>query len=213
MADLKEFRKLFSEQGLSKAGVNPDPFAQFGLWLDQAWGSGTAEANGMCLSTVCGEGKPSQRTVLMKEYDHSGFVFYTNHNSRKGHQLAESAFVSALFPWIAIHRQIIIEGSVSRVSDKQSEAYFHSRPRDSQIAAWASRQSEVVESRAVIEDQIKEIEQRFGGATIPLPPFWGGYRIKPTRFEFWQGRNHRVHDRIIYLLSESQEWELQRLSP
>ncbi|NKB77039.1 MAG: pyridoxamine 5'-phosphate oxidase [Gammaproteobacteria bacterium] len=214
MSDLKELRQLYSEQGLSQSGVEANPFAQFNIWFDQACASDTAEANGMCLSTVSADGKPSQRTVLMKGYDEKGFVFYTNHDSRKGNQIRNNTSVSALFPWLALHRQIIIEGEVSRVDDETSLAYFHSRPRGSQIGAWASKQSHRLASRAVLEEQIKEVEARFEGQSIPLPEFWGGYRIVPKRFEFWQGRNHRIHDRIIYQwLASELVWQTERLSP
>ncbi|NKB62933.1 MAG: pyridoxamine 5'-phosphate oxidase [Gammaproteobacteria bacterium] len=214
MSDLKELRKLYSEQGLSQKGVDRNPFSQFKIWFDQAVNSDTAEPDGMCLSTISSDGKPSQRTVLMKAYDENGFIFYTNHNSRKGIQLKENTSVSALFPWLALHRQIIIEGEVSRIDDEISLAYFHSRPRGSQIGAWASRQSQRLNSRCELEEQIKAVEERFEGQPIPLPEFWGGYRIKPNRFEFWQGRNHRIHDRIIYHWSESEQaWKVERLSP
>ena len=215
MNDLKALKKQYSDEGINKQSTNEDPFVQFRLWFDQALDSGIAEPNGFCLSTVSSDSKPSVRTVLMKGFDHQGFVFFTNHGSRKGQQLAENPSVSMLFPWYELHRQINIEGEVTRVSDKQSFEYFQSRPKGSQIGAWASRQSEVIENRAALEAQIDNIEQRFGDEEIPLPEFWGGYLIKPRRFEFWQGRTHRLHDRIVYTKNQQNHdnWEVNRLAP
>ncbi|WP_424945902.1 pyridoxamine 5'-phosphate oxidase [Candidatus Spongiihabitans sp.] len=222
MKNLKQLKQQYSDAGISQDGVCKDPVEQFRLWLDQAVDSGLAEAHGFCLATVSEESKPSLRTVLMKSCDHDGLVFYTNHDSRKGRQLAENNQVSALFPWYELHRQINIEGTVTRVSDQLSIEYFKSRPRDSQISAWASRQSETIASRRALEQQQWQIEQKFSGQEIPLPTFWGGYRIKPDRFEFWQGRAHRLHDRILYIKKDSarqdnrhkdDQWEIVRLSP
>ena len=222
MKNVKKLKKQYSDAGISKDNVCKDPVEQFRLWFKQAVDSGIAEPNGFCLSTVSEESKPSQRTVLMKSCDHDGLVFYTNHYSRKGQQLAENNKVSALFPWYELHRQINIEGTVSRVNDQLSREYFKSRPRDSQIGAWASRQSETIASRHVLEQQQQEIEQKFGDQEIPLPTFWGGYRISPERFEFWQGRAHRLHDRILYIKKDNarednprkdKQWEIVRLSP
>lgn len=213
MSDLKALRQQYSDQGLDEQSTAENPFEQFGKWFQQAMDSGMAEANGFSLCTVAADSKPTQRTVLLKYWDAEGFVFYTNHGSRKGRQMMENSSVSMLFPWYALHRQINIEGVVSRVDDNMSEAYFQSRPRGSQVGAWASRQSEVIDSRELLEDQITKIEQRFEGKEkLPLPEFWGGYRVKPTRFEFWQGRTHRLHDRIVYMPAEDR-WEIFRLSP
>ncbi len=217
MKNLKKLKQQYADAGIRQDSVCRDPLDQFRLWFDQALDSGIAEADGFCLSTVSTEGKPSQRTVLMKSYDRDGLVFYSNHHSRKAQQLMQNNQVSALFPWYELHRQIIIEGTVSRVSDQLSRDYFHSRPRESQISAHASRQSETIASRQMLEQQQQEIEQGFANQQIPLPKFWGGYRIKPTRFEFWQGRAHRLHDRILYIKTNSAEndnqWEIIRLSP
>ncbi len=212
MNDLKKLKQLYSDTGISKESVKVDPFEQFKIWYDQAVDSGIAEPNGFSLSTVSNQGKPSQRTVLMKAYDDQGFIFYTNHHSRKGEQLANYNIVSMLFPWYELHRQINIEGTVSRIDDETSLEYFRSRPRGSQIGAWASRQSEEIESRTVLEQQQTEIENRFEGKELPLPSFWGGYRVNPTRYEFWQGRTHRLHDRIVYKRSNN-DWKIVRLSP
>lgn len=212
MKDLKRLKQEYSDAGIDKDRVDPDPIAQFALWFVQAVDSGIAEPNGFSLCTVSARGRPAQRTVLMKSYDDSGFVFYTNHGSRKGRQMMENNRVSMLFPWYELHRQIQIEGEVSRIDDDQSSAYFSSRPRASQMSAWASHQSETVVSRSLLEEQFRSMERKFQDRTIPLPPFWGGYRIKPDRFEFWQGRSHRLHDRIVYRLDQGQ-WKIMRLSP
>ena len=210
--DLKALKQQYSDSGIDKNTVDANPFKQFAVWFDQAVDSGIAEPNGFSLCTVSPESKPTQRTVLMKSYDEKGFVFYTNHHSRKGKQLSENHCVSMLFPWYELHRQINVEGVVSRIDDQRSFEYFNSRPVGSQIGAWASRQSETIESRQVLEQQICQIEEKFKDQEIPLPEFWGGYQIAPTRFEFWQGRTHRLHDRIIYTKNDSQ-WDISRLSP
>ena len=212
MKNLKQLKKEYSDKGIDVGSADSNPFIQFNLWFSQAVDSAIAEPNGFSLCSVSADSKPTQRTVLMKSFDENGFVFYTNHGSRKGRQIAENNRVSMLFPWYALHRQINIEGKVSRIDDKQSLKYFHSRPVGSQIGAWASRQSEILASRNILEKQIEEIENKFAGKEIPLPAFWGGYLIEPDRFEFWQGRTHRLHDRIVYTKTENQ-WEITRLSP
>lgn len=212
MKSLKQLKKEYSDSGIDRNTVDPNPIAQFTLWFEQAVDSGIAEPNGFSLCTVSAECRPSQRTVLMKGYDDHGFVFYTNHSSRKGQQIVENNRVSMLFPWYELHRQINIEGEVSRIDDEQSYAYFNSRPYGSQVGAWASYQSKVIDSRSVLEEQIEAIERQFQDQTIPLPPFWGGYRVEPERFEFWQGRSHRLHDRIIYC-KDGAQWNIMRLSP
>ncbi len=212
MKDLKQLKREYSEAGIDKDSVYPDPIAQFALWFAQAVDSGIAEPNGFSLCTVSVECRPAQRTVLMKSYDDSGFDFYTNHDSRKGQQMMENNRVSMLFPWYELHRQINIEGQVSRIDDDQSSAYFSSRPRASQISAWASHQSKIIDSRSFLEKQFETLERKFQDQAIPLPPFWGGYRIKPDRFEFWQGRTHRLHDRIVYC-KDRRQWKISRLSP
>ena len=212
MPDLKALKAQYSEQGIDKNSVDTDPFKQFDLWFEQAVESGIAEPNGFSLCTVDTHGAPSQRTVLMKSHDSDGFVFYTNHGSRKCSQLARNDRVSMLFPWYELHRQISIEGTVSRISDQRSLDYFQSRPRSSQVGAWASRQSHELGSRHELEIRVDEIEQRFSGQELPLPGFWGGYCVKPSRIEFWQGRTHRLHDRIVYSFN-SGEWTISRLSP
>ena len=219
--------------GLAGEGVEQDPLIQFGHWLEQAENAGIAEPNAMLLATVSsgisseisGAPAPSQRSVLMKGFDEDGFVFFTNHGSRKARQMRENAAVSAVFPWYALHRQVIIEGRVGRVGEAQSLEYFHSRPRDAQLGAWASRQSETLASRRVLEERMARISERFRDREIPLPAFWGGYRIRPHRIEFWQGQTHRLHDRILYTRRDAPAdksadgsadtcpWEISRLFP
>lgn len=212
MKELESLKKQYSDLGISKDSVHKDPFEQFKLWFDQATDSGIAEPNGFSLCTVSKDATPSQRTVLMKGYDTGGFIFYTNYYSRKAKQLDENNFVSMLFPWYELHRQINVEGTVTRVSQENSEKYFRTRPRGSQIGAWASPQSKVIESRLALEQQQEQIENKFDEKELPLPEFWGGYRIAPNRFEFWQGRTHRLHDRIVYTKTE-ERWAITRLSP
>ncbi len=212
MKHLAKLKKQYSATGISQDSVCKNPIEQFGLWFEQAVDAEIAEPNGFCLSTISETAKPSQRTVLMKSYDDEGLVFYTNHHSRKGRQLAQNNHVSALFPWYELHRQISIEGCVSRISDSLSVEYFNSRPRTSQIGAYASHQSEIITSRQILEQQQQAMTDRFGNQKIPLPQFWGGYRITPIRFEFWQGRAHRLHDRIRYT-KKNEHWEIVRLSP
>lgn len=212
MKDLKQLKREYSDTGIGRDSIDPDPIIQFALWFAQAVDSGIAEPNGFSLCTVSAAGRPAQRTVLMKSYDDSGFVFYTNHGSRKARQMMENNRVSMLFPWYELHRQISIEGEVSRIGDDQSRVYFSSRPRASQVGAWASRQSEIIASRSLLEERFRNMERKFQDRTIPLPGFWGGYRIKPDRFEFWQGRSHRLHDRMVYRRDQGQ-WKIMRLSP
>lgn len=170
------------------------------------------EPNAMVLATVDAEGRPSQRTVLLKTFDDAGFVFFTNFGSRKAEQIAGNAHVSVLFQWLPLHRQVEIHGVASKVSTAESLTYFAKRPRGSQLGAWISHQSQVVSSRSVLETKWEEMKRRFGDGEIPLPKFWGGYRIQPTRFEFWQGGAKRLHDRIEYLATGA-GWNRHRLAP
>jgi len=212
MKELENLKKQYSDAGISKQSVQGNAVDQFRIWYQQAEDSGVAEPNGFVLSTVSAKSAPSQRTVLMKSYDNDGFVFYTNHHSRKGKQLEGNNSVSMLFPWYELHRQILIEGTVTRLDEKRSIEVCASRPRGSQVGAWASRQSEVIDSRRKLEQQEDKIVQRFKDKSLPLPTFWGGYLVSPVRFEFWQGRTHRLHDRIVYTKS-SGSWDISRLSP
>jgi pyridoxamine 5'-phosphate oxidase len=190
-----------------------DPVAQFSGWLADAAAAGLPEPNAMVLSTVSAAERPRARTVLLKEHSQAGFVFYTNHTSAKAQDLAGHGHACALFPWYALRRQVIVQGAVTRMSQADSEPYFHSRPHGSQIGAWASRQSSVVGSRAVLEEAYARLEERWPeGTTVPMPDFWGGYRIVPDLVEFWQGRVNRLHDRLRYR-RDGAHWLVERLSP
>jgi len=189
------------------------PVDQFSSWLADAAASGLPEPNAMVLSTVSVAGRPRSRSVLLKEHSRAGFVFYTNRTSAKAQDLAANAHASALFPWYALRRQVIVQGAVIAMSQDDSEPYFHSRPHGSQLGAWASRQSSVLASRAEIEDAYARLEQRWPeGTAVPMPDFWGGYRIMPDSVEFWQGRVNRLHDRLRYR-RDGERWLVERLSP
>jgi pyridoxamine 5'-phosphate oxidase len=190
-----------------------DPVEQFSGWLADAAAAGLPEPNAMVLSTVSAAGRPRARTVLLKEHGQAGFVFYTNHTSAKAQDLAGHGQACALFPWYALRRQVIVQGAVTQMSQTDSEPYFHSRPHGSQIGAWASRQSSVVGSRAVLEEAYARLEERWPeGTPVPMPDFWGGYRIVPDLVEFWQGRVNRLHDRLRYR-RDGAHWLVERLSP
>lgn len=210
-------RAQYSSKGLACADVAEDPLTQFSLWLDQAWDSGIAEANAMVLSTVSAAAVPSQRSVLLKEVDERGLVFFSNLASRKAQHLRENQRASVLFPWYLLNRQVIVEGQITRVSEQRAAEYFHSRPRQAQLGAWASRQSEALESRKVLQQRLNKVQEKFADGEVPLPEFWGGYHIRPERVEFWQGREHRLHDRILYTrkdeVSKQPVWVVTRLSP
>jgi pyridoxamine 5'-phosphate oxidase len=190
-----------------------EPAGQFSVWLAEAAAAGLPEPNAMVLSTVSAAGRPRSRSVLLKEHGPAGFVFYTNRTSAKAQDLATNGYASALFPWYALHRQVIVHGAVTRLSQAESEPYFHSRPHGSQIGAWASRQSSVIGSRAMVEEAYARLAQRWPeGTAVPMPDFWGGYRLVPDLVEFWQGRVNRLHDRLRYR-RDGAHWLVERLSP
>jgi pyridoxamine 5'-phosphate oxidase len=199
---------------LNKGGVDRDPLKQFAKWLDEVRASGVSEqdAISMTLATATKDARPSARVVLLKSFDDSGFVFYTNYLSRKGQELDENPQSCLLFYWSTFWRQVRIEGTVEKVSAAESEEYFQSRPLGSKLGAWASNQSEVVDSRDTLEARFAELEKRFG-EEVPRPPHWGGYRLKPNSIEFWQGRDNRLHDRLRYNLMEDGAWVIERLEP
>jgi len=202
-----------NDTGLDEAMLAADPADQFSSWLADAAAAGLPEPNAMVLSTVSAAGRPRSRSVLLKEHGLAGFVFYTNRASAKAQDLAGNGHASALFPWYALRRQVIVHGSVTAMSQADSEPYFHSRAHGSQIGAWASRQSSVIGSRAEIEDAYARLEKRWPeGTTVPMPEFWGGYRIVPDLAEFWQGRVNRLHDRLRYR-RDGERWLVERLSP
>lgn len=210
--DIGDMRRDFESAGLDREHLDEDPIRQFELWFNQAREAGILEPNAMSLATTGADLQPDVRTVLLKFFDRDGFVFYTNYGSRKAKELEENPKAALLFPWIGLNRQVIVQGPVSRVSHTESLRYFASRPRGSQLGAWVSEQSRVISSRGLLEQKVAEIKRRFGDCEIPLPSFWGGYRVIPQRIEFWQGRPSRLHDRFEYLRSEH-GWTIQRLQP
>lgn len=210
-SDLADLRRDYAGKELTKAFVHADPFVQFSEWLDEALSSEITDANAMLLSTVDPGGRPSSRVVLLKGLDNNGFVFFTNYESKKAADLAKSPNASLTFFWPQLQRQVHISGTAETISSAESAAYFKTRPYDSQIGAWASHQSSVIESRAMLEAKFEEMRMKFRN-DVPLPPFWGGYRVTPTQIEFWQGRASRLHDRIVYR-SLDDNWIIERLSP
>ncbi len=212
--DLTILRENYIRQALSETELLPDPVAQFATWFREAMDSQVREPNAMTLATASRQGRPSARTVLLKGFDAAGFVFYTNYESRKGQELAENPQAALLFNWLDLERQIRIEGLVEKITPAASLAYFQSRPKGSQIGAWASPQSRVIADRTVLETAESALRSQYAAAnTLPLPPFWGGYRLRPDRIEFWQGRSNRLHDRILYSRREEGDWSLARLAP
>ena len=199
---------------LTKTNVDSNPIRQFQVWIDEARAHGVSEqdAISMTLATATKDGNPDARIVLLKSFDDSGFVFYTNYQSRKAKELSENPRACLLFYWSSLWRQARIEGTVTKVSDEESDAYFQSRPLGSKLGAWASNQSEVIDSRETLESRFVELEKRFGG-DVPRPPHWGGYRVKPAAIEFWQGQENRLHDRLRYRLQENGSWMIERLGP
>jgi pyridoxamine 5'-phosphate oxidase len=198
---------------LDESTVAPDPLRLFQRWYREALSHGVPMADVMALCTATNEGKPSARMVLLKGADERGFVFYTNYRSRKARELDSNPFAAMVFYWESLERQVRVEGSVARVSADESDDYFQTRPRESQIGAIASPQSEVIESRAVLEERFNELEAQFGDGTIARPQHWGGYRLKPERIEFWKGRLGRLHDRFLYELQPDNTWLINRLAP
>jgi pyridoxamine 5'-phosphate oxidase len=201
------------EPGLSRRDLRSDPLCQFEEWLCQAEQAGVADANAMTLATVSVSGRPSQRQVLLKHFDARGFTFYTNLHSRKAIEIGGNPQVSMHFAWLVLNRQVIVNGWAEKLSPAEAGRYFISRPRNSRLAAWASQQSQPVASRQVLEQQFHAAERTFARACVPLPPYWGGYRIVPDCIEFWQGRKDRLHDRFLYQRVGEGIWTIERLSP
>src|SRR5437773_3850932 len=199
--------------GLRRSDLDPDPIKQFSNWFTAAIEAQIRDVNAMSLATAGRDAKPSVRVVLLKGFDQDGFVFFTNYESEKGKQLEENPQAAAGFYWIELDRQIRISGPVEKTSREESERYFHSRPLGSQLGAWTSRQSEVVDGRQVLDARLAEMTERFGNNPIPLPPHWGGYRVKPAMIEFWQGRANRLHDRFRYTRKTDGGWLIERLAP
>jgi pyridoxamine 5'-phosphate oxidase len=210
--DLARVRKEYTRHALSETEVDLNPFVQFNHWFQEALTSRLPEPNAMALATATGDGKPSVRMVLMKGYDDRGFVFFTNYEGRKSSELLENPSAALLFYWSELERQVRVEGSVEKTSRQESEEYFNTRPLESRLGAWASRQSEVIPGRSDLEQKVSDLKERYTNRGVPVPPFWGGFRLQPQVFEFWQGRENRLHDRIRYSL-QGGVWVIERLSP
>ncbi len=213
MPDISTMRKEYTTKGLRRKDLDENPFKQFEKWFNEAVDVKHIEPNAFTLATVGKDMKPSQRTVLLKMYDEQGFVFFSNYGSKKSKQIDENPNVSAHFAWLGLERQVRIEGVIEKISKTKSLQYFLSRPKGSQIGAWVSHQSEVVNSRVLLEAKFDEIRKKFSKGEIPFPSFWGGYIIKPEFFEFWQGGHDRLHDRFTYSLNDKQNWNINRLEP
>jgi pyridoxamine 5'-phosphate oxidase len=209
---LADLRKEYSLSGLQEKDLARDPFRQFDKWFQEAEAAKITEPNAMTLATASRDGRPAARTVLLKGLDGRGFVFYSNYESRKGRELEINPHATLLFPWVALERQVIIEGPIAKVAREESEAYFQSRPRASQLAAWGSQQSTIIPGRGVLEETFKALEKKYSGLEIPVPPHWGGWRLAPETVEFWQGRRSRLHDRLRYRRVKD-GWTIERLAP
>ena len=200
-------------KGLRRSDLDPDPIKQFANWFTTAIETGIRDVNAMSLATAGQDAKPSVRIVLLKSFNEDGFVFFTNYESEKGKQLEANPYAALGFYWIELDRQIRISGKVDKTSRKESQTYFHSRPVGSQLSAWASRQSAVLDGRRVLDARMEEMNERFADKRVPLPPHWGGYRLKPDNMEFWQGRSNRLHDRFRYTRHSDGSWLIERLAP
>lgn len=203
----------YTGDALDEATIEANPINQFQIWFADAMATGKHLPEAMTLATVSSSGRPSARVVLLKQVDDRGFVFYTNYRSSKAQELDEKPFGALVFYWAELERQVRIEGQVSRVTEKESDEYFRTRPRESQIGALASPQSEVIHSREALEQRFQELEQEYSGREVDRPTHWGGYRLKPERIEFWKGRRGRLHDRILYELQADGSWVIKRLAP
>lgn len=213
MVDITQMRKEYMEKGLHKEDLDDNPFKQFELWFNQALTAQIREANAFTLATTGKDMMPSVRTVLLKIFDETGFVFFSNYKSKKAKDIEENPQAAALFAWLDLDRQVKIEGKIEKISSQASLKYFLSRPKGSQIGAWVSHQSEIISSRSLLEAKFNEIKNKFVKGEIPFPSFWGGYIIKPTKIEFWQAGLDRLHDRFVYTLQEDNSWKIERLAP
>jgi pyridoxamine 5'-phosphate oxidase len=209
---ISQIRREYNLQSLNEADVRTNPIEQFSVWMDDAVKANCTEPTAMVLATSTFEGKPSARVLLLKDFNESGFVFFTNYESKKSKQILQNPYGAMVFYWSELERQVRIEGSIKKVSEKKSDEYFNTRPEKSKIGAWASPQSQVIASRKYLESLKSDFQEEFAGKTILRPPNWGGYILYPTLIEFWQGRPNRLHDRIQYSLQNS-EWIIERLAP
>ncbi len=216
-ADLQRLRKEYTRAGLHEAEADPDPIEQFRKWFDEALAADLYEPNAMTLATATPEGRPSARVVLLKGYDERGFVFYTNREGRKARELEGNPYCALVFYWGELERQVRVEGRAGRVSEGESDAYYGSRPRGSRLGAWASAQSQPLRDREALERRLRGLEAEYEGREVPRPPFWGGYRVVPKEIEFWQGRENRLHDRLLYRRrpgsGDAGGWRIERLQP
>lgn len=209
---IADLRREYAAARLDEAEVDRDPIRQFARWFEEARRAELQEPNAMTLATASADGSPSARIVLLKSADERGFAFFTDYRSRKGRELEANPRAALVFYWGELERQVRVSGTVSRVSREENEAYFLSRPRDSRLGAWTSHQSTVIEARADLDERLEAMTARFDGGDVPLPPHWGGFRVRPDALEFWQGRENRLHDRIRYR-REAGAWKVERLSP
>ncbi|SHE87395.1 Pyridoxamine 5'-phosphate oxidase [Microbulbifer donghaiensis] len=211
--EIDQWRREYLRGGLHRADLKATPVEQFRQWLSEAVEAELSDPSSMCLATADASGQPSQRIVLLKGFDERGFVFFTNLESHKARDIASNAKVSLLFPWQSLERQVIVYGQAVQVERDEAQAYFRTRPRDSQLAAWASHQSDPIQNREQLQQQFDAVKSQYGENEIPLPEFWGGYRVLPNAVEFWQGGANRLHDRFIYRAEEAGQWSVERLSP
>jgi pyridoxamine 5'-phosphate oxidase len=211
--DVGRLRNEYTRSGLKESDTDPNPTDQFRRWFDEALASNLHEPNAMTLATATPDGHPSARVVLLRGFDERGFVFYTNYEGRKGWELETNPYAALVFYWGELERQVRVEGRVGRVSHEESDAYFAGRPRGSQLGAWASEQSRPIKDRGALEERLRELEAEYEGCEVPRPPFWGGYRVEPETIEFWQGRENRLHDRLLYRRLEDGGWRRERLQP
>ncbi|RYY02428.1 MAG: pyridoxamine 5'-phosphate oxidase [Gammaproteobacteria bacterium] len=211
--DLENLRRDYTKGGLEREQLNENPIEQFKLWMQQTIDAKIPDPNAMTIATVDASGQPSQRIVLLKHLDEKGFVFYTNLQSRKAQELKQNPKISLHFPWYFLERQVKVCGVVESLSAAEVLKYFVTRPRDSQLGAWASHQSRPISSRALLIQQFESMKNKFSKGEIPLPDFWGGFRVKPHQIEFWQGRENRLHDRFEYQLQQNNSWSIERLEP
>ncbi|NMH63742.1 pyridoxamine 5'-phosphate oxidase [Shewanella salipaludis] len=212
MTDLSDIRREYNKGGLRRADLPANPMTLFATWMGQAREAELSDPTAMCVATVDASGQPFQRIVLLKRFDDNGFVFFTNLESRKAQQIAANAKISLLFPWHPLERQVAVTGQAEALSTAEVIKYFMSRPKESQIAAWVSKQSSKLSARQALESKFMEMKAKFAQGEIPLPKFWGGFLVRPSSIEFWQGGEHRLHDRFLYT-KEASSWQIDRLAP